>query len=666
MVEQQSMADGQRSLLAASEDTYRRARLGLLRQPRRIVRRYLLLAIAWLATTDLLLASVLPLTHGQRWLFTVAKGALFVLVSAGLIWHLLRRSLSDYLRQERLARTARQDYARLFASLPVPALLVHDTDLRILDANTAAASALGYPCEALIGRHFEQLAEDGNALVPLHAGHSTILLLRRADGAELPMQWSATTVDGASTPRRLLVGVEMTAQSHADALHRMLTATDTPTGLPNRAWLSTRIDEHIRTVRAQRFAVLLLDLDHFRSVNEVHGHAQGDRLLRAVATHLRNLLDEHTLLARFSGDEFVLLASTASSGEQALAVAEYAMAAVATACGQMDAIAAPSGCSVGIALYPDHGGDADSLLSAADLALGLAKRGGRGRAQVFDPPMRLRETRHAELGTHLRDALRTDGDGLYLRYQPQYSLHDGSLTGMEALVRWRGRRDGDVPVAELIEVAERNNLMDALGSWVLSEAAAQLARWRAQGLYAGPLAVNVSPNQLRSDAFVELARAQMRDHHLPAGALELEITETVAMHVGDGVRRRINALANSGVAVVIDDFGTGYSSLAHFKRLQVCKLKIDVLFVRNVHQARDSQAIVQAMLDMARALGLKTVAEGVEQRAEERWLREHDCDAVQGFLYAPPLREDELRQHLASRRMAATGRADAPAHERES
>lgn len=617
----------------------------LLRQPARIALRYALLALVWLTSTDLLLAHVLPLTQAQRWLFVILKGTLFIAVTSAVIMLLQKRALRTFLQRDALVQSLIRGYADLFYHLDVPALILHEENGRIVDANEVAQRVLAYPPEALHGMQFDNLRAGTVHAVWPALGDGGPMQVRTGQGDEIALQWSASRLDDGCGSVVMLVGSEVTAQKHSEDLRKLLSDSDPLTGLASRSWLCSRIDAAIAQDPHRCLAVALLDLDHFRLINEVRGHNHGDNVLRSIAARLRGFVDEHTHLARFGGDEFVLLACGAGSPESARALGEEVRAAVAANIADAAGGSGSGSCSLGLALYPEHGADADTLLAAADMALAQAKHAGRDRLVTFEPALRAREWRHAELAQNLRVAL--DSAGLHLVYQPQYGLHGECVIGMEALVRWYMPDGTEVPVADFVAVAERSGLIHALGRWVLREGARQLVDWRKRGVYQGGLAINVSPQQLLEEDFVDFIAGLLVDHALPAEVLELELTETVAMHAGDEIQARVNALAALGVGIAIDDFGTGYSSLSHFKRLRVTKVKIDMLFVRNVHQAPDNQAIVSAMLGMTGALGLTVVAEGVEQVAEAEWLRAQGCDAVQGYLYARPQSPDNLELHLA-------------------
>jgi diguanylate cyclase (GGDEF)-like protein len=624
----------------------------LLRQPARIARRYAIFALIWLGITDLLLARSLTLSWQERWVFVVVKGIAFVLASAGLILYLQRRMVRAHIESDGIKRSLLAGYIELFRSLPSPSLIADPVSQRILDANGAALRLFGCNIEALRQRHFHELLGSGMTCPWPISRQPTPLLMRSNDrtGAEIAVEWTANQLPAEHGSLLMLTGNEMTAQSHADELRRLQAHIDQLTGLPSRVSLQSRI-ERMATPGAT-FALLMLDIDHFRAINEMRGPSHGDLVLRQVATRLRDYAGAQSYAARCGSDEFMLLAGDVGTVEQAVALGEFVLESIASELRGFQHYGDSNTCSMGIALYPDHGHDPDELLGAVEMALQQAKSDGRGRLSVFSAAMRTREQLHMTLAERLHAALQ--GEGLYLRYQPQFTMMDGRICGMEALCRWRLADGNEVPVMQFIATAERCGLIHELGRWIFREAARQLSDWRARGIYAAPMAINVSPRQLTDPGFVEFIVEVLAGFGLPAHMIDLEITETVALYSGDEVRDRILKLAALGFGVSVDDFGTGYSSLSHFKRLPVSKLKIDVLFVRNVHHAQDSQAIVKAMLHMAAALKIGVVAEGVESHGEAEWLRAHGCEAVQGFLYALPLQAHEF-EAFVSRRAQRTG-----------
>ncbi len=420
---------------------------------------------------------------------------------------------------------------------------------------------------------------------------------------------------------------------------------DALTGLPNRWLLVDRLTQAIAYARREgaHVALLFLDLDRFKLVNETLGHTVGDELLRLVADRLHEGLREGDTLARPGGDEFAVVLAGVEAPEEAARVAEDLVR-------RLDAPLRVQGrdfhlaATVGVALFPEHGQDPETLLKNAEAAMYAAKQEGGGAVRWYEPHMDTVVEDRLTLENELRRALRQDE--LVVYYQPQVSLADGSLVGVEALVRWQHPERGLVPPMRFIPLAEETGLICPLGEQVVAKAAADVARLRAAGTALPRLAVNVSACQLRQPdvprRLAELVRAAGAD---PA-MLEIEITESALMQATETASEILRGLRGMGMRIAIDDFGTGYSSLTYLKRFPVDALKIDQAFTRQVTSQSDDAAIVEAILAMARSLRLATVAEGVETEAQREWLAARGCDAMQGFLLSPPVPASELPQVL--------------------
>jgi diguanylate cyclase (GGDEF)-like protein len=441
---------------------------------------------------------------------------------------------------------------------------------------------------------------------------------------------------------------DLSAQLDADRRLESATRTDSLTGLPNRRHLAERVARAGRQVRQQggSFALLLVDLDRFHRINDSLGHGAGDRVLADVAQRIGRCLRGDDLLARVGGDQFALLVEGADT-----TVAE------ATARRVLEAVAVPFRhdgapfsltCSIGGALCPQHGDSADALLRHAEGAIHAVKDGGRAGYRLHGERRGGGHREDIRLDHAMRQAL-TAGR-FRLHYQPQVAAEDGRLVGAEALLRWHDPALGEVPPARFIPVSEASGFVVALGDWVLEHAVRQAAAWHAGG-HPLPVAVNVSALQFRQPDFVERVAAVLAASRLPARSLELELTESILVHPADDVLARLQALADLGVRLAIDDFGTGYSSLAYLKRFPIGKLKIDRSFVQGLPDADSDAAIVVAILQMAGALGLGVIAEGVETAAQRDFLRRHGCHELQGFLYAPALDRLSFEKRLAQGRL---------------
>ncbi|MFE1286132.1 putative bifunctional diguanylate cyclase/phosphodiesterase [Streptomyces sp. NPDC058751] len=420
---------------------------------------------------------------------------------------------------------------------------------------------------------------------------------------------------------------------------------DPLTGLPNRQWLLERtwtaLDDAERV--GARSALMLIDLDRFRSVNDTLGHLAGDRLLLQIAERLRNALPRGAEAARLGGDEFAVLLPVADSTTSATRVARNLVATLGSPL-DLDGLTLVLEASAGLAVFPDHALDAEGLLRRADIAMYQAKRDRTG-VEVYESKRDSNTPDRLGLLGDLRRALDT-GD-VELHYQPKVRF-DGQVAGLEALVRWVHPERGKVPPDEFIAIAESSGLMPHLTEYVLETALGQVARWRAQGLYV-PVAVNVSPRDVHTPGFAGAVAARLARHGVPAGALQLEITEHVLLEDPQRAADTLAALTGHGVKMSLDDFGTGYSSLVHLRRLPVSELKIDRSFVARLAVDAEDAEIVRCTVDLAHSLGLLVVAEGVED--DETWerLRDLGCDAVQGWLVAAAMPPEEATAWLLAR-----------------
>lgn len=412
---------------------------------------------------------------------------------------------------------------------------------------------------------------------------------------------------------------------------------DPLTGLPNRQWLLERtwtaLDDAERI--GARAALMLIDLDRFRSVNDTLGHLAGDRLLLQTADRLRQALPRGAEAARLGGDEFAVLLPVADSTTSATRIARSLVGALSSPM-DLDGLTLVLEASAGVAVFPDHALDAEGLLRRADVAMYQAKRDRTG-VEVYESKRDSNTPDRLGLLGDLRRAL--DAHEVQLHYQPKVRF-DGQVAGLEALVRWVHPERGKVPPDEFIAIAESSGLMPHLTEYVLETALGQVARWRAQGLFV-PVAVNVSPRDVHTPGFAGSVAARLARHGVPAGALQLEITEHVLLEDPQRAADTLNALTGHGVKMSLDDFGTGYSSLVHLRRLPVSELKIDRSFVARLAIDNEDAEIVRCTVDLAHSLGLLVVAEGVED--DETWerLRDLGCDAVQGWLVAAAMPPEE-------------------------
>ncbi|MFN8133371.1 MAG: EAL domain-containing protein [Solirubrobacteraceae bacterium] len=544
-------------------------------------------------------------------------------------------------------------------------VVVIDRSGRYAEANASAARISGVPVETILGTRaplpgVDLYYEDGTQVTPSNARETLALRegvasrevtcrLVRADGTErwVSVNYQPLPGDSGEPPRGVVCSfVDITERRAAERQIADLAYHDPLTGLPNRALL----EEHLALQLAQSrrsgraLALLYLDLDDFKLINDGFGHAAGDDLLRWVAARLQRRVRAGDLLARQGGDEFLLLA--ADLGDDAHDAAASLAADLAGALDERFQLAGAAfhvGVSIGISLFPDDARDADSLLRHADAAMYQAKRSGRGRSAVYtetteDPRERLSRT------SRLRDAI---GRGeLALHYQPIFGLPRLELRGLEALVRWRDPDRGLLAPAEFVPLAESTDLVDALGDWVVDEACRQVREWQAAGL-AAPVGFNLSLQQLRRDGFAARLGARLQQAGVDPAMLTAEITESATSDpaVADHALAELHDL---GLQIALDDFGAGYSSLDRVRRLPVSCVKIDRSFMAEIPASPDACAMVVAILGLARSLGLDAVAEGVETQAQLDFLIREECGFAQGFFLAPPVPAADVHAAVAA------------------
>jgi diguanylate cyclase (GGDEF)-like protein/PAS domain S-box-containing protein len=478
--------------------------------------------------------------------------------------------------------------------------------------------------------------------------------LRRRDGEIIPIDGrSAALRDAAGR----LAGTVLVFQdiSAAQAMAARLThqAThDALTGLPNRTLLMDRLNQSLMhaTRTGGRIAVMFLDVDRFKQINDTLGHAVGDELLKQIAQRLRGCVRRADTVSRQGGDEFIVLLADAGEPMELSDLAEKIVSRLAGPYA-VDDYELHLSASLGISVFPEDGADAETLLKHADIAMYHAKQNGRNTFQFFIDDMNRRATERLFIEHSLRRAL--ERGQLVLRYQPQINLASGRIVGAEALLRWRHPKRGLISPAEFVPIAEDSGMILAIGRWVLEEACRQAREWQQQGLAPLRIGINVSTVQLRQNAIARDVERVLSDSGLEPARLELELTETVVMNAVPNAARRLRELKELGLRLSIDDFGTGYSSLSYLKGLPVDSLKIDQAFIRDLTTSDDDAAIADAIIRMGHSLRLTIIAEGVENREALNFLRERNCDDVQGYYFSRPLDPDRFVEMVG--RHTATG-----------
>jgi diguanylate cyclase (GGDEF)-like protein len=455
----------------------------------------------------------------------------------------------------------------------------------------------------------------------------------------------AKPVNWALLPRRLEYILRNAAS--AERIER-LAYFDPLTGLPNRQrCLETAERQFAEAARAgESVAVVYLDLNSFKRINDTFGHSVGDAVLRTVAGKLTRAMDArdggpaHVSLARFGGDEFVMLVRDPEGAALAVRLAQRCSAAFKEPIWH-EGLEFYSTPSIGVAVYPRDGGDVATVLKHADTAMYQAKTGSAEQIALYVPAMSSRLRDWLELEARLRRAVQEDR--VHLRYQPKFSLKDQRLSGVEALLRWYDDEHGEVSPTRFVEIAEDSGLILEMGSWVMRAACRQLRKWLDAGFHI-PVAINVSGKELLHGDPARIVETEAARAGVPTTLIEIEITESVLVHDSSKVRHALERLRQLGCRIALDDFGTGYSSLAYITRFPPDRLKIDKAFVRNVDHSASDAAIANAILSLAKTLGIVVTAEGIERPSQLEWLRKRGCDEVQGFLLARPLAAAELEE----------------------
>jgi diguanylate cyclase (GGDEF)-like protein/PAS domain S-box-containing protein len=468
----------------------------------------------------------------------------------------------------------------------------------------------------------------------------------RKDGSTI---WFSANVRAVSEDG-VLVGYEgtnedITTRKAAEERTQFLAYYDALTGLPNRTLLQDRLAKALAGARRQKckIALLFLDLDGFKVINDSLGHAVGDLLLQEVAERLQMWGREQDTVARLGGDEFLIMLTQIKELPDVAVAAERLMDSM-TAEFVVQGRSLNISCSIGISIFPEHGADCETLIKNADAAMYGAKDYGRNNFQFFAEDMNAQAVERLSLENSLRLAL--GKKELFLMYQPQMDVATGRITGLEALLRWQHPGLGLVPPDRFIRIAENSGLIVPIGEWVLRTACAQAQKWQAEGLPAVTVAVNVSAVQFRQEGFCDLIRTVLHETGLAAHCLELELTESLLLANADVTLSVLRELKSMGLTLAIDDFGTGYSNFTSLRQFGVSKLKIDRSFIRDVATNPDDAAITAAIISMAKSLRLKVIAEGVENEAQISFLREHRCDEIQGYYFSKPLAVDDVADRL--------------------
>ena len=546
-----------------------------------------------------------------------------------------QRAIDDSLRQAAAVFDATQE-----------GVLVTNAEQRIVHVNPAFSRITGYSSEEILGQHPTLLKSGRHDAAFYHSlwhalqnrGAWSGEVWNRRKSGEIYPQWQCIRVihdEQGRVSHYVAVFSDITALKRSQRELDYLAHHDPLSNLPNRLLFTERVAHALQRSKLEelRGAVLLIDLDHFKHINESLGHNVGDLLLKGVGERLQQGLPSGSTLARLGGDEFGLLSENCADAAQAAELAQRLLRSLETPF-RLDGHELYIGASIGISLFPEDADSVEQILRNADSALFKAKSSGREGYAFYVQELTDYARQRVELASSLRHAL--DNQELRVYYQPLHDLRDGRQVGMEALVRWQHPQRGLIPPGEFIPIAEDNGMIGIIDTWVLEQACQQMVRWNAEGYSLDFVAVNVS-SRLFSRGELDAKVAQvLAETGLPPEQLELEVTESAIMEDPDAAQKLLLSLRALGVRLAIDDFGTGYSSLARLKRLPVDKLKLDQSFVRGLPDDPEDAAIARAVIALGQSLGLKVLAEGIEQPAQADFLRELGCNYGQGYHFGRP------------------------------
>jgi diguanylate cyclase (GGDEF)-like protein/PAS domain S-box-containing protein len=642
------------------------------------------------ATMRTLGAAMLP-AHGftldasrRGSLYVLLGGMLSSLLAAAYVYQLVSRN--SVIARITGERTAALQFANLRLSEDIAARMRNEKSLRLREriievsanaiilcsadapghlieyVNPAFERITGYAASEVIGQRLEDLQGPEQGRQDMHA--ITVALREQREGKAIvrnfrkdgSIYWSELFVapvrdDGDGAVSHFVVAqYDISTVMRFEQELEFQSRHDILTGLANRLLLRERLEQAMAVTRRSALPlwVVFIDLDRFKFVNDTLGHDAGDLVLKNVAERLRDATREVDTVARLGGDEFVLLLPQHGHGEPGTAILQRVLDAVAQPL-QLGEYEFFLSCCMGVAVYPDDGDDADTLIKHADIAMYRAKEQGRGHWQFYASSMNTGTLERLGLESELRHAL--ERGQFHLEYQPQLDLDSGAVVGMEALLRWQHPQLGRIAPASFIGLAEEMGLIIPIGDWVLRTACAQARAWQLAGHGPLRLAVNLSARQFKQKNLLQAVAQALAETGLAAAQLELELTESMVMHdveQATAIMRKLKAL---GVQLSIDDFGTGYSSLAYLRHFPIDVLKIDKTFVSDITHSDDDAAIVRAIISLAHSLRLKVIAEGVETAQQLAFLRQHGCDQMQGYLFSRPLAAPAFEELLLQRKM---------------
>jgi len=589
------------------------------------------------------------------------EGAQDYLVKAEIEPRGLLRSLRYALERKAMQETLSLERERAQVTLNSlgDAVICIDTSGKVTFLNAVAEKMTGWPSQEAVGvplsrifqvldANYRELAENhGEIRETKDQANLADSILTRRDGIEIPIEDFVTpTQDEAGRTNGAVIAFRDVSVAKAITLQMAHSAQhDFLTGLPNRMLFADRVKQAISTAtrHSKKVAVMFLDLDGFKAINDTLGHAVGDKLLKSIGERLVRCVRGSDTVSRQGGDEFVVLLAAVEQAEDAAITARRILQSV-TECHAIDRHEVHAAISIGISIFPDDGFDSETLISSADTAMYQAKENGGQNYQFFRAAMNARAVQRQSIEESLRQAL--EREEFTVHYQPKINLNSGEITGAEALLRWSHPTRGPVAPAEFIPVAEDCGLMVPIGRWLLREVCKQGRSWAAHGLPIPRMAVNISTLEFRNEKFVENVFAILHEAGLAPESLELELTEGALMKHPESTQSILSALRAAGVQIAVDDFGTGYSSLGYLRKLPIDALKIDRSFIRQITSAAPETTMVTALISMGHNLKLRVIGEGVETQAEMAFLQSHRCEEAQGYYFSPGVPGGEFAKFL--------------------
>jgi diguanylate cyclase (GGDEF)-like protein/PAS domain S-box-containing protein len=575
------------------------------------------------------------------------------LVSSSLLLRYENRALLENLEKEKNRLDNR--LGRILNDSSNEIYVLDAESLNCLQVNVGAVQNLGYTPDELIGKGLPDILADFNPaeferlVQPLFEGAEESVFYsgqhRRKEGGRYDVEARLQLSTEEEPPVFVVTVLDITERKESERKLIQQANFDQLTELPNRYYMLSRIDGAFSRARRekQRVALLFMDLDNFKTINDTLGHSVGDELLKHAADRIRSVIRVSDTPARLGGDEFLVMLEGLDNAAQAEVVARKLVCCFEKPF-DLDSREVYTTTSIGISVYPDDGESVDLLMQHADTAMYQAKMNGRSHFEYFSLSMRAATEEQMVIENHLRRAM--ENNELSLVYQPKIDILSEAIVGAEALVRWDNPSLGSVPPDKFIGLAEKIGLIEAIGEWVLSSACLEAADWQCLSEQSIHVAVNISSHQFRAGKLLEDLDRILKTTGLPAKALELEITESLLVQDTSEPLEVLQALYERNVKLALDDFGTGYSSLSYLKRFPLEVLKIDRSFIRGLGVDQSDEALVEAIVAMAQSLNLEVVAEGVENKEQLDFLRQREVRLVQGYLYSPPVSAQEFRSML--------------------